>query len=384
MTTDNSASDAPITVTNELLETWANSPQGPVALHLRQRLRPVEDGEHAVIFPPTYADIGYNIDTLADGTKVATIDSVGSQANRMEPLFKSEPYAALVPQISVAYGEGRTVSIFDVGHRLGDALIRCTELAAEAKQAFLNLRESNDASALARLAPTSLVFGVWDSRDTQAKLPRIVQSVIRAWDVDELKRYAQYNPPIDYAALDVFSEEDKAKAEGDPKSPLAKRGFVHVPSGKAPGGVVCRGRIERQITINLLALRRLNAASEDETKKLRAYVLGLALVAASAPLDGFLRQGCLLVADDQETCQWKAVYPDGSRVAVDLTHGVARNYAESGARSFGVVAARTVSFDKERAVQDAKIDKKAEKAARTARVKKSAGDDSAGDEATAR
>ena len=28
-----------------------------------------------------------------------------------------------------------------------------------------------------------------------------------------------YAPPADYAALDVFSEEDKAKAEGDSKNP---------------------------------------------------------------------------------------------------------------------------------------------------------------------
>ena len=54
----------------------------------KQKLLPVE-GEGGVIFPPTYADIGYNIDTLSDGTKVATIDSVGSQANRMEPIFKA-------------------------------------------------------------------------------------------------------------------------------------------------------------------------------------------------------------------------------------------------------------------------------------------------------
>lgn len=385
MTTDAAASHAPTTVTNELLKTWANGPQGPVALHLRQRLRPVEDGEHTVIFPPTYADIGYNIDTLSDGTKVATVDSVGSQANRMEPLFAQEPYCKLVPQISIAYGENKTVSILEVGHRLGDALIRSTELAAEAKQAFVKLLESDDASALAQLAPTSLVFGVWDSRDTQAKLPRIVQSVIRAWDVDVLTRSAQYNPPIDYAALEVFSEEDKAKAEGDPKSPLAKRGFVHVPSGAAPGGVVCRGPIERHVTINLLALRRLSASNEDETKKLRAYLLGLAVVAATAPLDGFLRQGCLLVADDQEAGQWKAVYPDGKREPLVLTHETAKDYAMNAADSLGQrAAARTVSFSKDRAVQDAKTDKKAERAARAAKGKKSAGDDSAGDATTAR
>lgn len=82
----------------------ANDRAGPVALTLRQTLLPVE-GRDAVIFPPTYAGIGYNIDTLSDGTRVATIDSVGSQANRMEPVFEEEPYAALVPQVTITYGK---------------------------------------------------------------------------------------------------------------------------------------------------------------------------------------------------------------------------------------------------------------------------------------
>lgn len=73
-------------------------------------------------------------------------------------------------------------------------------------------------------------FGAWDSRDTQAKLPRLVQSVIRAWDVDQLKRSARYTPPVDYSAYDVFSEEEKEKSENNPKSPLAQRGFVPVPA----------------------------------------------------------------------------------------------------------------------------------------------------------
>jgi CRISPR-associated protein Csb1 len=379
MTTDNPPSPTPINITNELLRAWASDAQGPVALCLRQRLCPVEEGEHPVIFPPTYADIGYNIDTLSDGTKVATIDSVGSQANRMEPLFAQEPYCDLVPQISITCGENNTVSIFEVGHRLGDALIRCTELAKDAKDAFLNLMEKGDATALARLAPTSIVFGVWDSRDTQAKLPRILQSVIRAWDVDELTRSAQYNPPIDYAALEVFSDEDKAKAEGDPKSPLAKRGFVPVPSVKVPGGVVCRGPIERHVTINLVALRRLHASSEEETQKLRAYLLGLALVAATAPLDGFLRQGCLLVEDKENSDQWKAIYRDGKRETLALSHDTAWNFANVAAGAFGQQTARTVSFNKELAVQDIKDDKKADKTVKSAKGKKSAGDDSPGD-----
>jgi CRISPR-associated protein Csb1 len=198
----------PLKPTHDGINKWADDPQGAVALHLKQKLLPVE-GEGGVIFPPTYADIGYNINELSDGTKVVTIDSVGSQANRMEPIFKRAPYAALVPQIEIEYGNEKIISILEAGHRLGDAIVRSTDLRERAEKAFRLLLDAGDASEIAKLAPTSLVFGVWDSRDTQAKLPRIVQAVVRAWDVDELKRSAQYNPALDYAALDVFSEEDK-------------------------------------------------------------------------------------------------------------------------------------------------------------------------------
>src|SRR6185437_7672761 len=100
----------------------------------------------------------------------------------------------------------------------------------KARDAFDIYRKKGDASALAKLAPTSLVFGVWDSRDTNEKLSRIVQSVIRAWDVDVLHRSAQYNPPLDYSALDIYSNEVKAGAERNSKSDQAQRGFVHVPA----------------------------------------------------------------------------------------------------------------------------------------------------------
>ncbi len=48
------------------LDNWATKADGPVALRLKQKLLPVE--ESGIIFPPTFADIGYNIDTLSDGT----------------------------------------------------------------------------------------------------------------------------------------------------------------------------------------------------------------------------------------------------------------------------------------------------------------------------
>ncbi len=338
-------------------ESCANNPAGPVALTLRQNLLPVE-GAGSVIFPPTYADIGYNIDTLSDGTKVATIDSVGAQANRMEPLFLAaapgEPanrLAGLVPQVTITYGNNKSVSILEAGHRLGDALIRSSELAKDARRAFSTFLDADDASDIARLAPTSLIFGAWDSRDTQAKLPRIVQSTIRAWDVDPLKRSAQYNPPVNYAELDVFSEDEQKKQEGNTKSLLAQRGFVHVPVSEQHGGVVVRGEIRREVTVNLVALRRLRG---EGGPGMRRYVLGLALVAATVPLDGYLRQGCLLAPDPDELAKWAAVGRDGARAEIDLDEDAAFAFARTAADAFGVGPDRTVAFDRKRAQDDAK------------------------------
>ena len=340
-------------LTHETINDWADDDQGPVALHLKQKLLPVE-GEGGVIFPPTYTDIGYNIDTLSDGTKVALIDSVGSQANRMEPIFKHEPYLKLVPQIDIKYGnqdDQKSVSIFEVGHRLGDALIRSSGLGKKAKEAFEAFLNSGDASALAKLAPTSLVFGFWDSRDTQARCPRIVQSVIRAWDIDKLTRSAQYTPALDYAALEVFSEEDKQKAEGKRESPLAQRGFVHIPATDLPGGVIAHGTIKRDVTVNLVALRRLEGGN---TQALHRYILGLSLVAATAPLDPFLRQGCFLVPDTETAPQWKLVKRDGARQEIELSQDLALNYASAVAKSFGVEEGKAVNFDKDLAKEDVK------------------------------
>ena len=346
------------------LNAFADRWDGPVALHLRQPLIPVE-GPGSVIFPPTYADsslnqrdFGYNIDELSDGTKIAMIDSVGSQANRMEVVFlpaasgePENPRARLVPQIDIAYGNGKSVSILEAGHRLADAVIRSTALKDTAQEAFKAFLDRDDVAPLAKLAPTSLVFGAWDSRDTLAKLPRIVQSTIRAEDIDVLTRSAQYNPGLDYAELEVFSEADKEKQQGDPKSPLAKRGFVHVPAVKTHGGIIARGPILRNATINLIALRRLEG---ENAQALRRYVFGLALVAATAPMDGFLRAGCLLTLDPDEKAAWHSVARTGERVSVGLNEETALSYALRAADAFGVGDSHRVAFDKKLAVKDTK------------------------------
>ena len=349
-------------LTQDQINVLADDRDGPVALHLRQNLIPVE-GPGSVVFPPTYAaenrqaKPGYNIDELSDGTRIAMMDSVGSQANRMEPKFlrSSElenPRSKLVPQIDITYGDGKTVSILEAGHRLGDALIRSTALKDQARDAFTAFLDKNDATPLARLAPTSLVFGVWDSRDTGAKLPRLVQSTIRAEDVEELSRSAQYKPPLDYADLDVFTEDRKGKEQGDPKSPLAKRGFVHVPAVRTHGGVIARGSIRQNVTVNLIALRRLDG---QNGQALRRYVLGLALVAATAPMDCFLRVGCLLTLDPENTPEWYSVARSGVRTLIGLDEDGALAYAQSAASAFGVGEDHEVAFDKTLAIADTRV-----------------------------
>ncbi len=323
-------------VTPETVDKWALDSQGPVALHMRQKLLPVEgvgDGQGAILFPPTYAgerkgDSGYNIDELWDGTSVATVDSVGSQANRMEPLFKEAEFARLVPQVEIKFGESKAVSLLDVGHRLADAAVRNTDKVEDVRNAF-EAWLNGDAGPIAKLAPTSIVFGVWDSRGGGAKLPRILQAVVRAWDVKRIHRSAQYIPPVDYSALNVFSPDDKEKAEGSRTTALAELGYVHVPN-TGPGGIAVRGPIVRDVTVNLVALRRIRAASE--TDKLRRYILGLSLVAATHGFDGFLRQGCLLTLDPSHSAVWQTVLRARNEISgaigpVEAPHSAARDDA---------------------------------------------------------
>lgn len=336
---------------------------GPAALVIREHLMPVE-GRDGVVFPPTYAAAedkskfagGYNIDGpfngRADGENVCLIDSVGSQANRVEPLFGKAGYSELVPQINVKAGE-KVVSLLDAGHRAGDALVRCTEIKDTLKKAFLELLK-NDAALMAKIAPTSLVFGAWDSRDTQAKVPRIVASTIRAFSVQRLTRGAQFCPAMDYVGEGVLDEP----ADKTTKDKYSERGFTHVPATASHGGVIASGGIRRDATLNLAALRLLKAGNdESKTLSLRRYILGLSLVAFTHPsaFIGYLRQGCTLVLDpDAKPAprEFVLVHPDGRRDPVNLKHEDALAYAQVTAKAFDVGEDKTVEFDKRLAEAD--------------------------------
>jgi CRISPR-associated protein Csb1 len=330
----------------EQFDSWLKDDSPVAAMVVHQWLVPVE-GKGAVIFPPTYPiegeKAGYNIDRFEDGSSVCQIDSVGSQANHMEPLFKRARYSKLVPQVIIHAGENE-VNLLDAGHRAADAIVRFSNLAAELEKAFRALQNQGNAEPLARVAPTTLVFGVWDSRGTQAKVPRIVRSVVRAFQVDVLHRSAQYIPPVDYVSVGLLD----ATTDRRQQDSMSEQGLSHAPAAWTHGGVRVReaGEIRRDASLNLVAIRALGVASQagDGTLKLRRYILGLSLTALTAPQETFLREGCQLVPDTDRAAEWRLVHHDGRWESFVISHEEALAYTEAAAQAFGVGQDRTADF----------------------------------------
>lgn len=352
-----------------------------VAIIVKQQLAP-DDAENPVIFPPTYLKARskasshkdaegeekkeskqeqqqsvYNLDGPPNGDNVCEIDSVQSDGNRSEPLFKSETLKKLVPQIVIDVN-GTPVNILDAGHRAGDAVVRLSSLAAEFHTAFQRA-DLGDHSLLASLAPTSLLYGAWDSRSTQTKLQRIIKASVRAENVRPLTRSATFIPAVDYVAVGAIKEELDV-GEGD-SNPLSSEGMKYALASQTLGGVRLTDpkKLVRTIKINLVALRQLRAnvtvskpddKATDEQKEvykravdkaieqsaarttaMREYVLALALVAATSDPDLNLREGCnLRIVGDRFclACHRKEDQP------IELDRTAVVTFADGKARAF--------------------------------------------------
>ena len=378
---------------------WLQQRDQPVAITLTEILEP-SGGPGSVIFPPTYARRGgdhpYAISVFrsdlppeaaaAQGLEanICDLDSVGAQANRMEPAFAEPPLNSLVAQRVIKAGPA-TVNLLQIGHRVADGAVRFSALADGATKAIAALAVQGDATALARLAPTSLIFGFWDSRDSQFKCPRIVNSTIRATNVAVLKRSAQFNPAFDPAALDLAEAADLHSAPAqEEKDPLSQEGLRAAPAVDTHGGVRVFGRITRRTEINLVTLRSVavvKAGKLDgaETLKLRRYLLGLSLVAGRVQNAYNLRQGCLLVPVAEPAPSAQVVLPSGQRQPFAWEFGPGYEFAEAAAKEFEVWSKDPVAeefafqSDKVKGALKAKTEEKAAKKAAKEAKKKSAG-----------
>jgi CRISPR-associated protein Csb1 len=113
--------------------------------------------------------------------------------------------------------------------------------------------------------------------------------------------------------------------------------------------------------LNLVALRALRGDTDEETRKLQRYILGLALVAFACEQDGFLREGCLLVPIEDKPAETYAVSRQGKREKALLSADVALEYAKATAAEFGVGEGWTAKFDRD--VAKASMEKRGEKKA---------------------
>ena len=354
-------------------DSWLRD-DGPVALIIKQPLAPVDD-EDPVIFPPTYpittfksrvhtirdgdyrvsvelppdtkADKnqkeqdqkpGYNIDRFPNDTNSCEIDSPQSQSNRIEPRFKKIKGGNLVPQIEIQVGN-QTVNLLDAGHRAADAVVRMSSLADKFHGAFVAAKSRNYFE-LAKYAPTSLVFGVWDSRSTYEKRQRILKAQIRASNVMERSKSAQYTPAVDYIGTSAVGEEVEKEEAGT--NNLSAEGMKHALSTQTVGGVMLTSgsKLVRTVNVNLASIRELRGATDPQTKVLQEYVLGLALVAATSEPDLNLREGCNLRFKGEQSTT--LVYRKGEDKSVTMK--AVEDFAETAAKAFFEVAG--IVFDK--------------------------------------
>ena len=361
---------------SELIEKFDDLLQNndAAAVVFTRKLKPVE-GEGSWIFPPTFArgesdydEDGaggkYQIDELPndDRKNVCLIDSIGSQANRMEPVFKKPQYSTLVPQLKVKFANDDEINVLDAGHRAADAAVRFSRTyGPELRKAFEKFNKDRDCKDLLRLAPTSLLFGVWDSRGTGAKIQRIVRSVIRAYSVTEAKRSATYRAAYDYTGNGLI--DPKLDTGSGKNNPLSQEGFKYSLATDAHGGVLVRGDILQEAIINLVALRTL---SDDLSAK--RYLFGLALVALSyRDQECFnLREGCLLCATSEADFNgtWKVVNFNASEDTQrfkGFTHEDALTFATKSIKDVKIEQPSPDAFDTETAEKWLGLDKKKRK-----------------------
>lgn len=285
-----------------------------VALTYRQALEPVE-GRAAPVHPPTYpvprakraredgCRAGYSINEIGNGVRICELDAVQSQANRMEGSFRGG-LAGVIPRHVVEAG-GHRADLTELPHRIADAAIRATGLAGDIRGCF-EAFAAGDAAPMARLAPTSLVYGAWDSRGTRVAVRRAIESRIEANDIVECTRSAQYTA--------VFGQEELGLSNREWRKG-SKAGFAPSPATGRPGGVRVRGEIVQSAAVVSGVLRGYRM--EDGSELLACYLLGLALGGlVTGGRRYHLRSGCDLVPAGP--ARWEAVHANGERRVVEI------------------------------------------------------------------
>jgi CRISPR-associated protein Csb1 len=324
------------------------------------------------IFPPTHAvddkkrpepGAKYAFETRrmeGRDVKCVLLDSVQSQANRMEDALQAlwtEKKIAL-PVVSVDFSsvapELGLVTSLSAPHRIADALLRDSLLdgklfrLSETGKSFTDASTKN-ATALFRVCPTGLVFGLWDStgprRGLGAKFQRaLVSEIVGINAVSGSKTESRIDPlNILRKAADIFvatdegerwttyidkakkhEKDDKEHKAGDPikfgkegKPSEVNHGNV-TPKIDSIGGGVTIDEARHTVVLSLASLRRLGFTTGAEEARTVLAALGLLATLAAENRGHDLRSRCLLVPRAGSALKLESVARDGSTTPVDL------------------------------------------------------------------
>jgi len=315
------------------------------------------------IFPPTHATeernknpgAKYAFETRRIGGQAVPcvlIDSVQSQANRMEEALQ-ELWAEKkisIPVVSVDFSAcapevGRVTSL-TAPHRIADALLRDSLLngqlfrLSDIGKSFTDASTKN-ATALFKVCPTGLVFGLWDSTGPKgglgAKFQRALVSEIVGVNAASGSKTTSRIDPLNILkkATDIYEAEgaerwttDAARAKtnerGEPikfgkegKPSEVNHGNV-TPSIDAVAGGVTIDEAKHTVVLSLASLRRLGFAAGAAEARTVLVALGLLAVLASESRGHDLRSRCLLVPRVGCALKLEAVKRDGSTIPLDL------------------------------------------------------------------
>lgn len=326
------------------------------------------------IFPPTHAvddknkkpGAKYAFETRRiNGHDVTCvlIDSVQSQANRMEEALEAlwaEKKIAL-PVVSVDFSSvapevGRVTSL-TAPHRIADALLRDSLITeGEGEQAKTMLfrlsaigksftdASTKNATALFKVCPTGLVFGLWDSTGPKgglgAKFQRALVSEIVGINAANGSKTASRIDPLNIAKdaavlykaangneIWTANPDEAEMKDGEPikvgseKKAGKPSAVLHgniAPSIDAVGGGVTIDEARHTVVLSLASLRRLGFTTGAEEARTVLAALGLLAVFAAESRGHDLRSRCLLVPKKGSALQLEAVARDGGTTPIEF------------------------------------------------------------------
>ena len=298
------------------------------AMRAITRLEPA-GGPSDKVYPPTYmkegrAETKYAFEArTVDGLEVKTVllDSVASQANRMEEAlleaWRRKEISFPVVQVDFSketdLEDLEQITSLQAPHRIADAVFRDSLLDGTPfrhtgiGRAVTDARPS-DATAMYRYCPTALVFGVWDSTGPKgglgAKFQRcIVSEIVGHNAVAGVKTASRIDPlQIEKASAVIYQHQDpdkewtaderEAKKDAKGKSLLfARKGTPsEINHGNIPpsidseaGGVTIKEAIHT-VVVSLAGLRRLRFRTTVDGKSIPAEKRDRAELAARSTL----------------------------------------------------------------------------------------------------